>query len=338
MLPTKKFYKILIRKVIQYKSIQLHYLTNFKNQTSTAVLLFLLIALAVVASPLLYSKIAYAAGTFPPGILYNLRAIPSYAITIPYSSLTQSSFEPADVSIPLGMTVIWFNDDTGTHSVTTVSNSTYSPPQTINAFLIANGGSFTHTFSKPGVYDYYDTFNPSMHGRVTVVNKMETGKNMVMQIGGKLPFNAGKLRSMVLSFVPTKVSLPPTIALTYYVTLLNSTGKTIFGHRYDTADGILDMELVPHKSKNATDFVTWGPDFRSQESLRTTGTFHIKGPVMVENSPYYIRVSIVDLSKKIISNPLIDTFALLPQQSSAKQATNATSTTTTGGQSNVTTK
>jgi hypothetical protein len=207
------------------------------------------------------------------------------------------------------MTVIWFNEYKGTHSVTIVSNSTYSPPQAINAFLVANGGSFSHTFSKPGVYDYYDTFNPSMHGQVTVVNKMETGKNMVMQIGGKLPFNPNKMRSMILSFVPTKVTLPPIVALTYCVALLNSTGKTIFSHRYDTADGILDMELVPHKSKNATDFVTWGPDFRSQESLRTSGTFHIKGSVMVENSPYYIRASIVDLSKKVISNPLVDTFA-----------------------------
>jgi hypothetical protein len=315
-------------------------LSIFKNQTTVAVLLLLTMALAVVVSPLLYSKIAYAAATFPPGILYNLRAIPSYAITIPYSSLTESHFEPADVSIPLGMTVIWFNDDKGTHSVTTVSNSTYSPPEAINAFLVANGGSFSYTFSKPGVYDYYDTFNPSMHAQVTVVNKMETGKNMVMQIGGKLPFNPNNMRSMVLSFVPTKVTLPPIVALTYYVALLNSTGKTIFSHRYDTADGILDMELVPHKSKNATDFVTWGPDFRSQESLRTTGTFHIKGPVMIENSPYYVRASIVDLSKKVISNPLIDTFALLPQQSSTNQATNATSTTTAtggGGASNATT-
>ncbi|MFY9794557.1 MAG: hypothetical protein WAJ93_02600 [Candidatus Nitrosopolaris sp.] len=40
--------------------------------------------------------------------------------------------------------------------VTTVSNSTYSPPQAIKATIVGNGGSFTHTFSKAGVYDYYD--------------------------------------------------------------------------------------------------------------------------------------------------------------------------------------
>ena len=313
MSPTKIFYKILIRKVIQYISIQLYYLRNFKNQTNTAALLFLLITLAVVASPLLYSKIAYAAGTFPPGVFYNLRSIPSYAITIPFSSFGKAYFEPADVSIPLGMTVIWFNDSPGVVSVTSASNSTYTPPQPIKATISANGGSFIHTFSKPGVYNYYDSFDPSIHGRVTVVNSMEKGKNMNMQIGGKLPFNPNEQRRMVLSFVPTTISLTPTYVMTYQVTLLNLNGKTIFSHRYDDASGILDLELVPHKSKNATDFTTWGPDFRSQESLRTTGTFHIKGPVLVDGSPYYIKIAIVNQGNKIISNPVPDTF-MLPQQ------------------------
>ncbi|MFZ0511603.1 MAG: hypothetical protein WAM14_08355 [Candidatus Nitrosopolaris sp.] len=95
------------------------YLNNFKIRANIAVLLFLTMALAKVASPLFYSKIAYVAGTFPPGIFYNLRAIPSYAITIPFSSFTKAPFEPAAVSIPLRMTVIWFNDDEGPHSVTT---------------------------------------------------------------------------------------------------------------------------------------------------------------------------------------------------------------------------
>lgn len=62
-------------------------------------------------------------------------------------------------------------------------------------------------------------------------------------------------KRFVLSFVPKTVKIPPTVALTYNVTLLNSTGKPIYSHRYDTVDGVLDLELVPtHKSlsKNAT--------------------------------------------------------------------------------------
>jgi plastocyanin len=306
----------------------LYNVNNSKNRSNIAALLLLLIALAVVASPLLYSKIAYGAGTFPPGIAYNLRAIPSYAITIPFSSFGKSYFDPGDVSIPLGMTVIWFNDSPGLSSVTTVSNSTYSAPQAIKAIIAPNGGSFTHTFSKPGVYDYYDSFDPSIHARITVVDRMETGKNMNMQIGGNLPFNPNEQRRMVLSFVPTTISLTPKFVMTYQVTLLNSNGKGIFTHSYDDASGILDLELIPHKSKNATDFITWGPDFRSQESLRTTGTFHIKGPVLVDNSPYYVKVAIVNQGNKIISNPLTDTF-LLPQQLGAKASGSAAATNTT---------
>lgn len=143
----------------------MHDVNNSKNRTYIATLLLLLIASTVVASPLLYSKIAHAAGTFPPGVFYNLLAIPSYAITIPFSSFGKSYFDPTDVLIPLGMTVIWFNDSPALSSVTTVSNSTYSTPQAIKATIVANGGSFTHTFSKPGVYDYYDSFDPSIHGR-----------------------------------------------------------------------------------------------------------------------------------------------------------------------------
>ena len=41
----------------------------------------LTIALAVIDSSLVYSKIAYAAGTFPPTTYHELRSIPSYAIT-----------------------------------------------------------------------------------------------------------------------------------------------------------------------------------------------------------------------------------------------------------------
>jgi hypothetical protein len=89
-----------------------------------------------------------------------------------------------------------------------------------------------------------------------------------------------------------------------------------FSHRYDDADGILDLELIPtHKSKNnSTDFTTWGPDFRSQEAFRTTGTFHIKGPILVENSEYDIRIAILAKDGSILSKPIVDTFILLPVQ------------------------
>ena len=137
-----------------------------------------------------------AGTTLPPTIFYKLRSIPSYVITIPFSSSGFSNFDPADVSIPLGMTVIWFNDDNSLHSVTTTNNtaiivksgslySSYStaPPQRIDSAPIpTNGGSFIHTFSKPGTYNYYDKFDPRMHGTINVGSAIEPGKNMNMII------------------------------------------------------------------------------------------------------------------------------------------------------------
>lgn len=296
---------------------------------ATTFALFLIAGL-VIAAPSLYAVKAYAqvntspslsGTTFPPPIFHQLRNQPSYVITIPFNSLGKPSYEPADISIPTGMTVIWFNDDSGLHSVTTMFNSTYTPPNSINSGPIpGNGGSFIQTFAKAGTYDYYDQFDPSIHGRITVSTGMETGKNFNMLVGGGgLPFNPSDAKRFVVTFVPKTVKIPPSVAMTYNVTLLNSTGKPIYSHRYDSADGILDLELVPtHKSlsKNATsDFVTWGPDFIGQEAVRSTGTFHIKGPVLVDNSQYSIKVGIIANGNSILSTPIADTFVLPPNSS-----------------------
>ena len=74
------------------------------------------------------------------------------------------------------------------------------------------------------------------------------------------------------------------------------------------------MEFIPtHRSKDSfTDFTTWGPDFRSQEAFRTTGAYHIKGPLLVENSEYDIRIAIVTRDGTVLSKPVADTFLLLP--------------------------
>lgn len=304
-------------------------LSNDRRAVITLILLIVLIgSLSFYHYKTLYAQVntplTLSSTTFPPPIFYHLRNIPSYAITIPFNSLGKSPFEPAEVNIPVGMTVIWFNDDSGEHSVTTLPNSSYSSPQTINSGPIPpNGGSFVHTFSKPGVYDYNDQFDPSMHGRISVGSGMVATKNMNLFIGGigDIPFNPSHAQRVVLSFVPKTITIPPRIALTYQVTLSNPIKPwLIFTHSYDTADGILDLELVPtHTISSSTNmttgFVTWGPDFRSQESMRTTGTYHIKGPILVDPSEYDIRVAIVAKDNMIFANPIVSSFILLPKES-----------------------
>ena len=213
------------------------------------------------------------------------------------------------------MTVIWFNDDDGDHSVTTTaSNETYTSPESFDLGpVLTDGGSFIHTFDKPGVYHYYDSSNPSARGTINVGSAVEEGKNMNMLIGGNaVPFNSSIPERIVLSFVPKTVTFPPDIALTYNVSLLiASTGRVLFNDKYDDSDGILDLELVPsHAGENASHFVTWGPDFIGQKAINNDGTFHIKGPILIENVPYAIDVQITAKDNNEILPPVRDQFVL----------------------------
>jgi plastocyanin len=76
--------------------------------------------------------------------MYQLKNVPSYAIVIPFSSSGNSAFEPAEVSIPVGMTVIWFNNDHAYHTVTTITNSSISPEKFDSSFIPISGGSYIH--------------------------------------------------------------------------------------------------------------------------------------------------------------------------------------------------
>jgi hypothetical protein len=143
---------------------------------------------------------------------------------MPFSALGNSAYEPSEMSIPVG-TVIWFNDDNGDHTVTT-QNSTSSSPEIIDSgFIQSMGGSFIHTFTKEGSYDYYDQSNPSVHGHIFVGGPTEEGKNMNMMVGGKLPFDPKETQRIMLSFEPKTIHFPPTTSITYNVMITNSTGK-----------------------------------------------------------------------------------------------------------------
>lgn len=279
-----------------------------------ATVLFLGLILTVFAIP--YVRLTYAQTTFPPPLFLQLRSIPSYAVTIPFSTSGNSPYQPSEIAIPVGMTVVWFNDDDGEHTITTAQNSSNPSPEVLDSGPIQGmGGSFIHTFTKEGIYNYYDQLNPSAKGRLVVGGPTEEGKNMNMIVGGKLPFDPKEPNRILLSFVPKIIHFPPTTSITYNVMISNSTGKPIFSHTYVDDDGILDMELVPAHSYNISrTFTTWGPDFIGEEGYRTTGTFHIMGPVLTTDQPYSITVSIAGSDNIIFTNPPTDTFDLPLQE------------------------
>jgi plastocyanin len=290
-------------------------------------LIAIILGLAIVASATLTS---YAISQRPssasptqtgafnpqPGY-YQARQNPSYVIRIPSTGLGYAPFQPTTVSIPAGMTIIWFNEDQGEHSIkmnTTTSKVTNST-DTLNSDLIPPEGSFTHTFTVPGIYDYYDSQNPSAKGRIKVGSEVQKGENMDMLVGGNdLPFRPDKRESVTLSFVPhaNAATIPPNLSLTYNVTIANST-RILYTNQFEDSDGILDLELVPFSKSNTTKhFVSWGPDLTNQEGVASDGAYHILGPVLVDNDLYTIQVSIIGKSRGAVSAPISDAFALPP--------------------------
>jgi plastocyanin len=154
-----------------------------------------------VPIPLLITDILFV----PPPGYEEVREIPSYAIRIPFSNDGRSSFEPATIAIPANMTVIWFNDDQNPHTVAmnTSSSNVSSAYASFDSGIIPPTGQFIHQFSQPGIYEYYDSVNPSAKGRVNVGDAYELGTNMDMLVGGDvLPFNASQLERLTVSYVP----------------------------------------------------------------------------------------------------------------------------------------
>ena len=70
-------------------------------------------------------------------------------------------FNPADVTVKVGDTVEWTNQDSAPHTVE-------SSEGTLKSDELSKGDTYKHTFTKPGKYDYKCGIHPSMHGSVTV--------------------------------------------------------------------------------------------------------------------------------------------------------------------------
>ena len=76
-------------------------------------------------------------------------------------------FIPSTVTIPMGGTVTWENNDTAAHT-STAGSATEGPSGVFDSSLIMAGSSFSHTFDEAGTFDYFCMVHPWMVGSVIV--------------------------------------------------------------------------------------------------------------------------------------------------------------------------
>ena len=89
---------------------------------------------------------------------------------------------PRQIAIDLNDSVIWTNQDTESHTVTSgmsagiesvMNNKKGIPNGIFDSGYFKPGQSWNHTFTKPGTYSYFCTIHPWMEGLVTVQGKIQ---------------------------------------------------------------------------------------------------------------------------------------------------------------------
>lgn len=91
---------------------------------------------------------------------------PSSVVSPPSSakasvSISNFAFSPATLTVAKGTAVTWTNNDGAPHTVTSTSGA-------FDSGSLANGKSFTFTFSTPGTYTYRCNIHTSMTGQIVV--------------------------------------------------------------------------------------------------------------------------------------------------------------------------
>jgi plastocyanin len=90
------------------------------------------------------------------------------------TTLTDTAVDPNPIEITVGQTVVWTNDDTAFHTVTSGLFGAADAGQLFDSglagptALTSKGTTFEHTFDTAGEYDYHCTLHPLMTGEIIV--------------------------------------------------------------------------------------------------------------------------------------------------------------------------
>ncbi|TQF68296.1 plastocyanin [Rhodococcus spelaei] len=85
----------------------------------------------------------------------------SLAVASTAVKIENFAFDPASITVPVGATVTWTNDDQEPHTVVADGGSFHSPGMDA-------GATFSYTFTAPGTFTYICSVHPFMHATVVV--------------------------------------------------------------------------------------------------------------------------------------------------------------------------
>ena len=140
---------------------------NGQPHTRTMGIMLVYIAPAQVAGCQPTPKLDVDLGhpSYPPVFTFPLPVTPkgTYARGVTSSTVVDDAFQHPLVSIGLGTTFTWLFQGSVFHDVTLVSGPVgFSSPWTLD-------GTYTHTFTRPGVYKLFCSLHPAQMSQIIVV-------------------------------------------------------------------------------------------------------------------------------------------------------------------------
>ena len=79
-------------------------------------------------------------------------------------SIDNYEFGPTTMTVPVGTTVTWINNDSDIHSVAADDGD----PVMFKSAGLDTDDKYTFTFTKPGTYAYHCSLHPHMTGKIVV--------------------------------------------------------------------------------------------------------------------------------------------------------------------------
>ena len=115
------------------------------------------------------------------GVVANIVAVPAASAdnpvakisnlantTMPGCEETDQCFDPSTIIVSTGAEIVWSNDDTALHTVTSGALRNGGPDGIFDSGLLGPGATFSHTFTEAGEYSYFCILHPWMAGMVSV--------------------------------------------------------------------------------------------------------------------------------------------------------------------------
>lgn len=93
---------------------------------------------------------------------------PSAQVSQMKVTITSSGFTPQSITVKVGDTVIWVNQDSESHTVNSVVHPTHLVYPPLNLGNLKPGEEKSLSFPEAGTYKYHDHLNPSLTGSVVV--------------------------------------------------------------------------------------------------------------------------------------------------------------------------